>query len=97
MVKGRVTAFLLAPVSSLTPVVAGSGKVHRGYEGEAGVSSYSFISIAPGEHTVDGKPYPMEMHLVHKSRGGSMAVVGVFIKEGARNRAIEKIMDPPQM
>ncbi len=46
---------------------------------------------APSEHTVDGRAYPMEMHLVHKSKDGKIAVVGVFIKEGKKNRAMEKI------
>ncbi len=98
MVKGRVvTAFLLALVLSVTPVVAGSIKVHWGWEGKAGMSFLQFHFHAPVEHTVDGKPYPMEMDLVHKCRDGSMAVVGVFIEEGAGNRAIEKIMDAPQV
>ncbi|HHD11293.1 MAG TPA: carbonic anhydrase family protein [Deltaproteobacteria bacterium] len=48
---------------------------------------------APSEHTVGGKAYPMEMHLVHKSKDGKIAVVGVFIKEGAHNKAIEKIWE----
>lgn len=46
---------------------------------------YHFHS--PSENTVDGKHYPMEMHLVHKSAAGKLAVVGVFIEEGAENAA----------
>lgn len=46
----------------------------------------------PSEHTVDGEPYPIEMHLVHKSLDGtSFAVVGVFITEGAENPAFASV------
>lgn len=41
---------------------------------------------SPSEHTVNGKHYPMEMHLVHSSRDGKKAcVVAVFIEEGKFN------------
>jgi carbonic anhydrase len=50
---------------------------------------YHFHS--PSEHTVDGKHFPMEMHLVHKSAGAKLAVVGVFIAEGAHNRAFDPV------
>ncbi len=43
------------------------------------------------EHTVKGKHFPMEMHLVHKSAGGKLAVIGVFIEEGAHNAAFDPI------
>lgn len=46
---------------------------------------------APSEHTVDGKHFPMEMHFVHKGSEGALAVVGVFIREGAHNQAFEPI------
>jgi len=34
------------------------------------------------EHTVEGEQYPLEMHLVHASEDGRLAVVGVFFEEG---------------
>ena len=37
---------------------------------------------SPSENTVDGQPYPLEMHLVHKSADGRLAVVGVFFQAG---------------
>jgi carbonic anhydrase len=43
------------------------------------------------EHTVKGRHYPMEMHLVHKSESGTLAVIGVFIEEGAHNAAFDPI------
>ncbi len=39
----------------------------------------------PSEHTVNGKFAKMEMHLVHKSEDGALAVVGVMIEEGKHN------------
>jgi carbonic anhydrase len=43
------------------------------------------------EHTVKGRHYPMEMHLVHKVESGKLAVIGVFIEEGAHNAAFDPI------
>lgn len=39
----------------------------------------------PSEHVVDGKTYPAELHLVHKSADGKLAVLGILIEEGAEN------------
>jgi carbonic anhydrase len=46
---------------------------------------------SPSEHTLEGKHFPMEMHLVHKAADGKLAVVGVFIAEGATNAAFEPV------
>jgi carbonic anhydrase len=48
---------------------------------------------APSEHTFDGKLLAMEMHLVHKSADGKLAVVGVMIEEGAENAAYQPVWD----
>jgi len=53
------------------------------------LAQYHFHS--PSEHTVDGKHFPMEMHLVHKSADGKLAVVGVLVEEGAANTAFEPV------
>ncbi len=44
----------------------------------------------PSENTVGGKHHDMEMHLVHKSAKGQLAVVGVFLKAGAENAVLAK-------
>ncbi|MBL1274800.1 MAG: carbonic anhydrase family protein [Ectothiorhodospiraceae bacterium] len=44
----------------------------------------------PSENIVAGKPYDMEMHLVHKSEKGQLAVVGVFMKMGKENAVISE-------
>ncbi|MDQ7786368.1 MAG: carbonic anhydrase family protein [Thermodesulfovibrionales bacterium] len=48
---------------------------------------------APSEHTVQGKFYDMEMHLVHKNQSGDLAVVGVFMKKGQPNKIIQVLWD----
>ena len=47
----------------------------------------------PSEHTVGGKHHPLEMHLVHRSADGHLAVVGVFLKEGAENPALAAVWE----
>ena len=47
---------------------------------------------APSEHTVKGQHHAMEMHLVHASPAGKLAVIGVFIDEGTHNAAFDPIL-----
>jgi carbonic anhydrase len=37
---------------------------------------------APSEHEINGMHYPVEVHFVHKTADGKIAVVGVFLKAG---------------
>lgn len=45
----------------------------------------------PSEHEVDGKHAEMELHLVHKSEDGSLAVLGVMIQSGSENTVLNKL------
>lgn len=45
----------------------------------------------PSEHALNGKLYDMEVHFVHKAADGALAVVGVFFKEGAENKALSTV------
>ena len=48
----------------------------------------------PSEHTVDGAPAPMELHLVHRAADGDLAVVGVLLTaDGDANDAYSPIFD----
>lgn len=47
----------------------------------------------PSEHRVLGHEQPIEMHLVHATPGGRIAVIGVFIKQGEANPELTKIWD----
>jgi carbonic anhydrase len=46
---------------------------------------------APSEHTENGRFHDMEIHFVHQNKNGALAVVGVFIDEGAENLALREI------
>jgi carbonic anhydrase len=47
----------------------------------------------PSEHTVHGEAYPAEVHFVHKSADGKLAVIGLLIKAGDPNDAIQELLD----
>jgi carbonic anhydrase len=47
----------------------------------------------PSEHLLSGKPFDLECHFVHRASTGDLAVVGVFVKPGARNAALQPIWD----
>lgn len=57
--------------------------------GDHEYSLAQFHFHTPSEHTEDGKRFPLELHLVHKDASGGVLVVGVFVKEGAPNRALD--------
>jgi carbonic anhydrase len=46
---------------------------------------------AASENTVDGNHYPMEVHFVHQNAEGRLAVIGVFLQEGAESAAYAPI------
>jgi carbonic anhydrase len=52
---------------------------------------------SPAEHTIQGETYPLELHLVHESEAGDLAVVAVLYKEGEQHRDIYRILNylPP--
>lgn len=45
----------------------------------------------PSEHTINGKSFGMELHLVHKNEKGELAVVGVLIENGKENAAYNTV------
>ena len=46
----------------------------------------------PSENTVDGNHYPMEMHMVHQSTDGALAVYAVFFEQGDHNSNFDAIV-----
>jgi len=50
----------------------------------------------PSEHHIDGKAYPMEMHLVHQDDGGQLLVVGILLALGEENRVFPRVGDGMQ-
>jgi len=47
----------------------------------------------PSEHRLNGEEYDMELHFVHRSQAGNLAVVGVFLKAGEFNPNLQTIWD----
>jgi carbonic anhydrase len=47
----------------------------------------------PSEHAREGLRYAMEVHLVHKSADGNLAVVGVLFEKGKENPTLKKVLD----
>lgn len=47
----------------------------------------------PSEHHIDGKPYPMEMHLVHQDDRGHTLVVGLLLAFGKENQVLSRTGD----
>lgn len=46
----------------------------------------------PSENHINGVAYPLEAHFVHKNAKGGLLVVSVLYKEGAENKALDKII-----
>lgn len=60
-----------------------------------GQDNYAFAQFhfhAPAEHMLDRRAYPAELHFVHRNEAGQLAVVGVFIEEGAENSALAALL-----
>ncbi len=45
----------------------------------------------PSEHLLSGRNFDLELHFVHKSAQGQLAVLGVFIRPGLENAALAPI------
>ena len=56
-------------------------------------SLLQFHFHAHSEHAVDGVYMPLELHLVHRSESGALAVIGVFLDIGADNPALSPVFD----
>ena len=46
---------------------------------------------SPSEHSVDGRHYPMEIHLVHRGDDDHLTVVGIMIEEGEEHPMLTNI------
>jgi carbonic anhydrase len=45
----------------------------------------------PSEEYIEGKPYPMEVHLMYQATDGSVAGVTVFLRPGSSSPTVQKI------
>lgn len=81
-------------------VVNSGNTIHVDYEpGSKFMSAEKIYDLktihfhTPSEHYIDGAPYPMEMHLVHASPDGELAIVAVMMKVGMQNSHIQNIWE----
>ena len=61
-------------ITNDVPMALDMGDVH--YE------MVQFHFHSPSEHTIDGEHAPLEVHMVHKSADGELAVIGVLVEGG---------------
>jgi carbonic anhydrase len=47
---------------------------------------------SPSEHTMNGKQYALEVHLVHKNDEGQLAVVGVLMQPGKPHPLLQTLI-----
>lgn len=47
---------------------------------------------APSEHTVAGKRFPLEVHLVHQAQNGALAVLGVVVTPGIAHPTLANLI-----
>lgn len=47
----------------------------------------------PSEHKVNGQSFDLEVHFVHRSAQHGLAVLGVFLKPGVPNAALQPVFD----
>lgn len=45
------------------------------------------------EHHINGHAYPLELHFVHQSKSGELAVFGVLFRVGKHNKVLGQILD----
>lgn len=49
---------------------------------------------APSEHTIEGRRFPAELHLVHRHASGQLAVLAVLLDEGQENPDLAPLLPP---
>ncbi|SDH13900.1 carbonic anhydrase [Roseospirillum parvum] len=58
--------------------------------------TYNLLQVhfhTPSEHVAKGKPFNAEAHFVHQAEDGSLAVVGVLVKEGKANPTLASLFE----
>ena len=61
-----------------------------------GERTYQLESVhahTPSEHRIDGKSYPLELHLIHSQTFGDVAVVGMMFEIGEANPVLQEMIE----
>jgi carbonic anhydrase len=102
-IVGAVPAAVVAPAFRYQPMpftIENTGHVIEvpaapGSKVVFGSDVYELVQLhfhTPSEHTVNGRPSSMELHLVHRDALGNLAVVGVLLETGRTpNKVVEDI------
>ena len=80
------------------------GEVNNGHTIQENLHPGNFITIqgqkyeakqfhfhSPSEHRIDGKTFPLEVHVVHANRVGQLAVLGIMFDEGEENSTLYQL------
>ena len=57
--------------------------------------SYNLLQFhihTPSENVIEGKSFPLELHLVHRDAKGELAVIGVLFQRGSRHPIIDAVL-----
>lgn len=60
-----------------------------------GGKTYGFLQFHfhhPSEHAVAGGRWPLEVHMVHKSEAGDLAVIGIFFRPGRESDMLGAVL-----
>jgi carbonic anhydrase len=95
----HATASVMQPLGTKYPVVPGTA-INDGHRVQVNVRPGDSITVDgrkfglmefhfhwPGEHTLAGTAYPVEIHMVHHAANGKVTVLGTWVQQGARNAA----------
>lgn len=81
-------------------IINNSHTIHVGYDsgsyanwGNIKFKLIQFHFHHPSEHTVMGKHFDMEIHMVHKTQDDQYVVIGILMKKGKHHAGIQKIWD----
>jgi carbonic anhydrase len=81
-----------------------TGEINNGHTIQVNIKPGNFAMIggrqyeviqahfhSPSEHSVNGKLYPMEIHLVHANEDRELAVIGILFDEGEENAILNRL------
>jgi carbonic anhydrase len=84
--------------SGIDAVFDNGHALHAKLSGSAKINGRIFSLLqahfhSPSEHHLNEKEFPVELHFVHIAENGKLAVIGVFLEEGAFNQTAQDILD----
>ena len=94
--KENPLAILYSPTTAISMAINNGHSIQFNFEVGDSIqyhgATYHLSQIhfhEPSEHTIDGIRYPLEIHLVHKSKQNSFTVMSVLAKEGQESQLFE--------